>query len=150
MSGMFAVLALAAGAAIATQATMNARLGVLLGSSTLGMSFAFLSSSLVCLGILAAVPREWPSVEALRAVPRVLWFGGVLSAFGVGMLYYLIPRMGAGPMMSLALTGQIVVAVVASHFGWFELPAQPVNAVHACGLTALIVGVVLLNWEWTV
>ena len=49
--------------------------------------------------------------------------------------------------MSYALTGQIVVAVVASHFGWFELPVRPVDALRIAGVAALVLGIALINWE---
>ena len=147
MAGGLSALALLAGAAIAVQASMNARLGVLLGNSLLGASFAFFSSFLLTLGALVLGARSYPSISVVRAVPVHLWLSGVLSAFGVAMFYYLIPRMGVGAMMSYALTGQIVVAVVASHFGWFELPVRPVDALRIAGVAALISGIVLINWE---
>jgi transporter family-2 protein len=84
----------------------------------------------------------------IKSVPWYLWFtGGALSAFGVGMFYYLIPKMGVGSMMSYALSGQILIAIIASHFGWFDLPVKPINAIKFSGAIALIVGVLLLNWE---
>lgn len=141
------LLALAAGAAIAVQASMNSQLGVLLRNPMLGTAVAFAVSLLFSLLAMAVSSRQYPQLESIQAVPFYLWFGGALSAFGVGMFYFLIPLMGVGPMMSYALTGQILVAVVASHFGWFDLPARPVNGARALGVLALIVGVVLINRE---
>jgi transporter family-2 protein len=142
-----AALALAAGAAIAVQATMNAQLGVLLRNSLLGTAIAFGLSCLVSLLAVAVSTRHYPSLASLQAVPLYLWCGGLLSAFGVGLFYFLIPRMGAGSMMSFALTGQILVAIIASHFGWFELPVKPVTLARGLGVLALVLGIVLINWE---
>jgi len=84
----------------------------------------------------------------IKSVPVYLWFsGGALSAFGVGMFYYLIPKMGVGSMMSYALSGQIIIAIIASHFGWFELPVRPITGLKIAGSFSLIAGVILLNWE---
>lgn len=141
------LLALAAGAAIGVQASVNAQLGVLLRSSQLGTVVAFATSLLISLLALLVSTRQYPQLESIQAVPFYLWFGGVLSAFGVGMFYFLIPRMGVGPMMSYALTGQILVAVAASHFGWFDLPGKPINPTRALGVSALVVGILLINWE---
>lgn len=143
--GYLSLLALTAGAAIAVQASMNAQLGVLLRNSLLGTSVAFATSFLLSLLAVVVSTRQYPQMESIQAVPFYLWFGGVLSAFGVGIFYFLIPRMGVGPMMSYALTGQILVAVAASHFGWFDLPAKPVNPARALGVSALVVGILLIN-----
>lgn len=141
------LLALMAGAAIAVQAGMNAQLGVLLRNSLLGTAVAFAVSCLLSLLAVMVSTRQYPQLESIQAVPLYLWFGGVLSVFGVGMFYFLIPKMGAGPMMSFALTGQIVVAIIASHFGWFDLPVKPVNSLRIMGVLALVAGILLINWE---
>ncbi|WP_116473538.1 DMT family transporter [Zobellella maritima] len=141
------LLALMAGAAIAVQAGMNAQLGVLLRNSLLGTAVAFSVSCLLSLLAVMVSTRQYPQLASIQAVPLYLWFGGVLSVFGVGMFYFLIPRMGAGPMMSFALTGQIVVAIIASHFGWFDLPVKPITPLKAAGVVALVAGILLINWE---
>jgi transporter family-2 protein len=143
-----ALLALMAGAAISVQASMNAQLGVLLKSPLIGTTVAFSFSCLFTLAAVIASTRHYPQADAIRSVPVYLWFtGGALSALGVGLFYYLIPKMGIGPMMSYALAGQIVIAMIVSHFGWFELPVRPLNAARFAGLVALINGIILINWE---
>lgn len=142
------LLALVAGAAIATQAAMNAKLGVLLGSSLMATSIAFLVSSLLTVSALLISTRSYPQIASIKAIPSYLWVsGGILSAFGVAMFYFLIPKMGVGSMMSYALSGQILIAVLSSHFGWFELPVKPINGLKVIGTLALIGGVLLLNWD---
>ena len=147
------LLAMAAGAAIAIQATMNAKLGVLLKSAMMGTSVAFFFSCVFAVSamVLSAImfsTKQVPQMADIKSVPVYLWFsGGALSAFGVGMFYYLIPKMGVGSMMSYALSGQILIAIVASHFGWFELPVKPITLLKMAGALSLVTGVLLLNWE---
>jgi len=50
-------------------------------------------------------------------------------------------------MMSYALSGQILIAIVASHFGWFELPVKPITQLKIAGALSLVTGVLLINWE---
>jgi len=141
-------LALAAGAAIAIQALMNAKLGVLLKNSMMGTSIAFLFSFLFIVSAMLLSAKQYPNLTEIKSVPLYLWFcGGALSAFGVGMFYYLIPQMGVGSMMSYALSGQILIAMFASHLGWFDLPGKPINLFKMIGAVLLIVGVLLINWE---
>lgn len=143
---ILSAFAFLSGAAIAAQAGMNAQLGSLLKSPLLAACVAFSSSIFFTLLAVLAYTREYPSLEVLRAVPVYLWFaGGILSAFAISMFYYLIPKMGVGQMMSFALTGQLIVAVIAGHFGWFELPIKPVTLSRLWGVIALIAGVLLIN-----
>jgi len=142
------LLALVAGAAIAIQATMNAQLGVLLKNSMMGTTIAFLFSFIFTISAMLLSARNYPNLAEVKLVPLYLWFtGGALSAFGVGMFYYLIPKMGVGPMMSFALSGQILIAIIASHLGWFNLPIKPINTFKIIGAILLIGGVLLINWE---
>ena len=146
--GYLSVLALLAGAAIAIQATMNAQLGVLLKSSMLGTSIAFLFSCVFTVFAMMLSTKQYPQMSDIKSVPLYLWFsGGALSAFGVGLFYYLIPKMGVGSMMSYALSGQILIAIVLSHLGWFGLPVKQVDMMKVFGAVSLIIGVILLNWE---
>jgi transporter family-2 protein len=145
----FAILALLAGAAIAVQATMNAQLGVLLKNSMIGTGVAFLFSLFFTLLAFIYTEKPYPNLTEVKSVPVYLWFsGGALSAFGVGMFYYLIPKMGVGSMMTYALTGQIIIAVIISHLGWFESPIKSINVQKIVGITLLIAGILLINWEF--
>jgi len=143
----YASYALLAGAAIALQAAMNARLGVLLNSSIAATATAFFFSCLIMVAAYSLTSENLISTSTIKSVPWYLWFGGLFSAFGVGMFYFLIPKMGVGPMMSLALTGQLIIAITSSHYGFFNLPIQPINPLKIVGVVLLIVGIVLINKE---
>jgi transporter family-2 protein len=143
---LMSIFAFLSGVAIATQTSLNAQLGSLLKNPLLATCVAFTSSIFFTLLAVVAYTKEYPSTEVLRSVPVYLWFsGGILSAFGISMFYYLIPKMGVGPMMSFALTGQLIVAIVVGHFGWFDLPVKPITLARFAGVVALILGVILIN-----
>jgi transporter family-2 protein len=141
------LLAMMAGAAIAVQAGMNARLGVLLDNALMSTAIAFTASAVLTLIVVLVSTRQYPSLEVIRAVPTHLWTGGILSSFGVALFYFLIPKMGVGNMMSFALSGQILVATLCSHLGWFDLPAKPVTHIKLIGLLCMIAGIVLVNLD---
>lgn len=138
-------LALVAGAAIAVQAAMNARLGVLLLSPLTATVAAFFFSLVVTLTVFVVTRESLPTMSSLRDVPVYLWFGGVLSALGVGLLYFLIPKVGVGSVMTYSLCGQLLVAALFSHHGWLGLPQRAVDGPRLLGLALLIIGVVLFN-----
>lgn len=141
----FPILAVFAGAAITLQAGMNARLGVLFKNPLLATAIAFLLACIFTLIFMVATHRQLPIASDIKAVPTYLWFGGILSAFGVGSYYYLIPKMGVGSLMSFALSGQLILAVIAGHFGWFEQPIKPITMKTIVGLLAMVLGIIFIN-----
>ncbi|WDT84694.1 DMT family transporter [Alteromonas sp. 009811495] len=141
----FPILAVFAGAAITLQAGMNARLGVLFKNPLLATAIAFLMACIFTLIFMVATHRQLPIASDIKAVPTYLWFGGILSAFGVGSYYYLIPKMGVGSLMSFALSGQLILAVIAGHFGWFEQPIKPITMKTIVGLLAMVLGIIFIN-----
>lgn len=148
MSALWPV-AVIAGACIAMQAAMNARLGQLLKSSWLATSYAFLTSFILVSLVLLVINAKTLSVTLqnvqLSTVPWYLWGSCVLSVLGVGSMYWLIPKMGVGNLMSYALTGQIIFAMLISHFGLFDSPQKLISITKALGTVLLIAGIVLIN-----
>ncbi|MEM7419722.1 MAG: DMT family transporter [Pseudomonadota bacterium] len=141
----FPILAVFAGVAITLQAGMNAQLGVLFKNPLLATAIAFLLACIFTLIFMVATHRQLPIASDIKAVPTYLWFGGILSAFGVGSYYYLIPKMGVGSLMSFALSGQLILAVIAGHFGWFEQPIKPITMKTIVGLLAMVLGIIFIN-----
>lgn len=140
------IIALLAGAAIGAQISMNARLGVLLRSSLLGTAAAVGVSAVLTSLIAVASTRSWPSQQLFRKVPPYLWIsGGLLSAVALCTFYSLAPRMGVGRMVSYALTGQLLLAVASSHWGWFALPTERIGSSQIVGLLAMSIGVFCMN-----
>ncbi len=147
---LLSLLALAAGGAIAIQAAMNAKLGLLVKNVLLGSSIAFFIACFCSLLVIAFTSSQLPKLEDIRTVPLYLWFsGGMLAAFGVGTFYYLIPKLGVGAMMSYALAGQIVMANIISHFGWFNLPQKTIDIKLSIGILLFIAGIILINGDFS-
>jgi len=140
------LLAFIAGVLITAQTTLNTQLGLLLKSPIIATSIAFTSSLVFTLCIVGLYIKQYPTPAMVKSVPIYLWFsGGLLSAIGVALFYWLIPQMGAGPMISCAMAGQIVLALIAGHYGWFSLPVKPLTLSTVVGCISLIIGVWLIN-----
>ncbi len=143
---LFPFIAFIAGVAIAIQASMNAHLGVLIKNSVFATTVAFLNSFIFTLITLVFIAKKLPSLDTIKTVPFYLWFsGGLLSTFGVGAFYWLIPKMGVGSMVSFALSGQLILAIVAGHFGWFQLPVTPISTTKVIGTLLLVLGIIFTN-----
>ena len=152
------ILAFFAGACIAIQAAMNAQLGQVLNNSLLATSYAFFSSfTLVAaitlyysLSIQVETQQKTLMIsvsEMINQVPWFLWMSCIFSVIGVASFYFLIPKMGVGNVMSYALAGQIIVAMVISHFGLFESPLKEISITKLVGTLCFILGIILINKE---
>lgn len=140
------LIAFVAGIAMTTQASMNARLGALVNNALFATSVAFLSSFIFISLILFLFSKKLPELHTIKTIPIYLWFaGGLLSSFGVATFYWLIPKIGVSSLITFALSGQLVAAMISSHFGWFQLPQSPITATKLAGLACLLVGVILSN-----
>ncbi len=140
------IIAIAAGAAIAIQAGLNSQLGILLKNPLIATAIAFLGSFLFVFAFLVSTTKAFPAITLIRSVPFYLWFtGSILSAIGITTFYWLIPRMGAGPMMSCALTGQLLASMIVSHYGWFQLPEIPITSTKVLGVVTLIFGIIMIG-----
>ncbi|MDN5216469.1 DMT family transporter [Fulvivirgaceae bacterium BMA12] len=140
------LIAFFAGIFLAVQGSLNAQLGVLLKNPLLATLSAFLSSSLFALLFVFIQVRDFPSAKQIYEIPFYLWFtGGLFSVLGISMYYFTIPKLGVATMISLGLCGQLIFAVVAGHFGWFNLPEEPISWPRFIGVMAMILGIILIN-----
>ncbi|WP_422358677.1 DMT family transporter [Reichenbachiella sp.] len=139
-------MAFTGGVFLAIQGSLNAQLGVLLKNPLLASLVAFFTSAFFALLFVVGSVRNFPSISDLKTVPYHLWFaGGFFSLLGISLYYYTIPRLGVSSMISLGLFGQIIFAMIAGHFGWFDLPEEPLSTRRVLGALAMIAGIFLIN-----
>ncbi|MCE7996882.1 MAG: DMT family transporter [Roseivirga sp.] len=139
-------LAFLGGVFLAIQGGYNAQLGVLLKNPLMASLVAFFCSSVYAAILLAASFQPLPAMQQVKAVPTHLWFTGALfSVVGVSLYYYTIPKLGISSMISLGLFGQLLFSVVAGHFGWFGLAAEPVDLKRLLGIAAMVAGILLIK-----
>ena len=75
------------------------------------------------------------------------WYALAAGAFGlvtIGSISYTIPRLGVATAMTLIIAGQLVVSLLADHFGLLGADIRPVTLVRLFGLGVLCVGVWLM------
>jgi transporter family-2 protein len=82
-------------------------------------------------------------LQPLKDVHPLLLTAGALGASLVFAIAWLIPQVGAGPVMITLLAGQVIGGLVMSHFGWLGSPVQPVTLAKVAGVLVMIGGVVL-------
>lgn len=140
------LLSFSVGVMVVIQGGINSRLGILLNNSLLATSTALtMGASFTLIAVLITV-RQFPSMHQLREIPIYMWVtGGLLSFLAVTLFYYIIPRLGISTAVTFGLAGQLIFAAIAGHFGWFNIPLEPITIKKIGGLFVMIAGVILIK-----
>jgi transporter family-2 protein len=80
------------------------------------------------------------TINHLNSVPAYLYLAGFVSAFVVLGTTFLIPHIGARKFFILLIAGQILMAIVVSHFGLLESPQDPINMKKMIGAILVLAG----------
>lgn len=113
------VLAYIGSVFLAIRAGFNANLGLLLKKPQLASVAQAFSSTLFALLIVVLSVKTLPHPSTLKQVPVYLWFTSELfSVLGISIYYFTIPKLGLSTVISLGLSGQLLFAMVAGHYGW--------------------------------
>jgi len=139
------VLTLFLGVVLAVHLAMNGKVGSVLSNPRVGNAVFW------CIGAVAAVIiglTGWKTgaLAPLRQVHPILLTAGALGACLVFAIAWLIPQIGAGPVMITLLAGQVIGGIVMSHFGWLGSPVQPVSVMKIVGVLIMVGGVALATF----
>ena len=152
---IFALLAAAAGACIALQASANGKFRQNLVPSgdpsdyrgPAWASFLSICGTMLCALVAMLVLRpSLPSKEAFQSTQWWNWIGGPLGALIVLAGATLIPKLGAAPFICLVVAGQLFCSVLLDHFGLMGLPVAPVDGWKVLGVVLVIGGVVCIKF----
>lgn len=138
----FGLLAVAlGGAAIATQAPINARLGAQLGDPVAAAAASFLVGFVVLGGLTAL--RGLPEGSAITAGPWWVWVGGALGAFYVWASIWSVGTLGVLTLVAALVFGQLAAALILDAIGAFGLAPKPVSWTRVAAVLLVGAGLVL-------
>jgi transporter family-2 protein len=132
-----------AGVLGAVQATVNGRLGTVMGSPLAAalVSFAVGFAGLVIINLLA---RNRPQLSG-RA-PWWSFLGGLIGAGFVFSIAYVTPILGTSLAISATLLGQVSAGLALDHFGAFGYPRRHLSRRRLLGAALVLVGVALVRF----
>ena len=76
-----------------------------------------------------------------RSLPWYALFAGVFGLVVIGVISYMIPRIGVAGSIITVVAGQMLVGMILDHFGWLGAIARPVEATRLVGLLIVMLGV---------
>ena len=141
-SSFYIFFALLIGAISAIYLPMNSSVARYLGSP-LTANISFYLVALITSIVLFAFLGDFSTLGNIRNVPPYLYLTGFVSAFIILAITFLIPILGARKLVILSIAGQIIMAMIVSHFGVLESPEDPINLKKVAGALLLILGAVV-------
>jgi transporter family-2 protein len=145
MKGLAYILGVTAGLGLALQVGMNAQLRKVLQSANAAALISFLVGTCALVALLLVTRPPLPGRETLAAVPLWAWFGGLFGAFYVAISTIVAAELGAASLLALALVGQLGMALLVDHFGWLDLPVNPISWTRLTGVALLVAGAWLVT-----
>jgi transporter family-2 protein len=141
----FMFLALLTGVAMSTQAVVNSKLAVYVGSPVLAgfISFVVGTAALFIYILVSGTPLG--NLAGAKYAPAIAWIGGFLGAFFVLVMATIVPRIGLALSFSLAIAGQMLIALVMDHFGFLGIPERGISWPRVLGVLLIAVGIVLIR-----
>lgn len=139
----FLVMALGAGAGMATQAAINSQLGkALLGQPLYAAFWSFASGSVILL-VLSLWLAKGSWLQVMSLIPAQPWWYLIGGALGTALVFssiYLAPKLGVANMLFFMIIGQMVAGLLIDHWGLFNMPIRPVNWHKIVGLAVMLAG----------
>lgn len=135
----YAALAIVAGALIPVMAKMNASLAAAYGSISLAAFILLLVGTAVA-GVVLAFSGA-PIPKAFPEVPVALYFAGLVVAFYILSVTFLVPRFGIGNTIIFVVAAQVISAAVIGHLGLLNSPVSPITAQRLAGIGLIFLGV---------
>ena len=136
------LVAAISGIAMAIQGTIN---------SALSQKTSLLSATLVVhiigtlVALIAALAWRSPLLKYhWVSVPWYLYLGGILSVLIVGLVAVSIPKVGVCNATTAIIIGQVSMAVLIDHFGWFGTSRLPWTPWQLLGIALFAAGAKLL------
>ncbi|MGL4321669.1 MAG: DMT family transporter [Paracoccaceae bacterium] len=131
-----------AGAAVTTQATLNARMAMAVGDGLWAALLSFGVGFMVLLTIIS-LRGTAPQIANLPTVPWWVWLGGVCGVWIVCAGALSLPVLGAVMALSALILGQVTMGVLIDATGAFGLPMREIGGKRILALVMVIGGLAL-------
>jgi len=140
-----ALLALICGAVLTAQVGSNTLLGKSLNNPYVPAAANMVTGLIFTVLLLLIVHRPVPSLAQLRSAPWWTWLaGGFLGVAYLTGNILLAPKLGAGALVGLVVTGQLLFAVAADNYGWLGFEPHSATLWRGLGCLLMMGGVALI------
>ena len=142
---IYLLLAFSMGLIMSIYLPMNSSVAKYIGSS-ITANVTFFAVALLASVLIFLLSGQFNTINHLKDVPAFLYLTGFISAFVVLGTTFLIPHIGARKFFILLITGQILMAIVVSHFGILESARDPINIKKMIGAVLVLAGAIFSTY----
>ncbi len=134
------LLSMFLGIVLAVHLSMNAKVGSALANPRVGNALFWVIGAIAAV-IVGLTGWQQGALGPVKQVNPLLLTAGAIGACLVFAIAWLIPQIGAGPMMILLIAGQVLGGLLMSHFGWLGSPVDPISPIKLLGVALMVGGV---------
>ncbi|MGR3320264.1 MAG: DMT family transporter [Candidatus Anammoxibacter sp.] len=145
MNWILIIIAVAAGALLPIQGSLNARLGSSMPHPMQATLVSYIGGLLACLIFLTLMRINYPDLKKIFSIDWHLYCGGFLGAAFVSAMLYLMPRIGVTNMLAAAIVGQLIMSIIIDHFGCFGVFTARLNLSRIVGVIMLLGGLYFIQ-----
>jgi len=144
------ILGIVAGGLLAIQSAINGYLGVVLKSPVHGTMISFFIAFILLL--ILSITTKQPILKGIKTAAKQLksekwiWLGGLLGSSYVFLSAWLVPILGTGQVIIIALFGQLLFSTLIDQFGWFKSNVSQVSKLQMFGLAIMLAGTMLVKF----
>jgi len=145
----YQTFAVISGMLMAMQTAINGHLGTVL-QSPVQAAFISFTIGVVCLLLVNLITLT--NVGTLRLAVKQgphywwIWIGGIIGALYILGSAWLVPRVGTGQVVVLALFGQLLGSALIENYGLFESAANRMTRSKSIGLLLMFIGVLAVKF----
>ena len=145
MNWIFLFFAFLIGISNAVQSGVNAQLRESLNNPILAALTSFLVGLVVLLIAFACFNQHpVPGINDFKQVSWTRYLGGVMGAFYVLTVIFIIREIGPANMICLVVAGQMVAAITVDHYGLQGFAVHQITLPRIAGAVLLVAGVYLI------
>jgi bacterial/archaeal transporter family-2 protein len=141
----FYLISVLAGVAVAFQTGVNSQLRIDTNNPVLTALISFAVGTVALFVLYFSFFRQSPMFPTSYVFEWWKLTGGLLGVIYVTAVVIAAPRIGAGNALAFIVGGQFVAAIIIDHYGWMQLPVNPITPYRIGGIILLLAGVYLIQ-----
>ena len=131
------IVGLIGGVSVGIQSPIAGAMGQKVGGTA--SSFIIHLSGMILSGALLYL-RGGEKIRTWNTLPWYMLGAGVFGVILYQTISVTLPKLGSTLMVTLIITGQLIMGVIIDHFGWLGVPVHPVTLSRIIGVLALLGG----------
>ncbi len=145
MKYILTLAALLIGGLLAIQGSINAQLSGYLRHPLQAALVNFMVGTCCLVLVNILLRTELPKTAQLTNIPIHLYIGGVFGALFVSSVVILIPKIGVATMLAATIGGQMAIASIIDHYGFFNVPIHHLSFGRIGGIFLILIGIFLIR-----